>query len=393
MSDGLYLIACAGPSALDRTLLLSGAVAGRGGRVVVLTYTPGLALSRTFFGLEVVVRREEDLVAELFRLESLALSRGAGVLLLDDDRLCDEHAAPLRVLSQHLAVARYGPKLAGGAAGELAIDPYGPHWPYGRYWPEAKKSRLGDALLAAPSPLQMGGCFGLSYLPLHPGLRPLRDRRRTLGPLAVPDEVGKVTILCRETDPEPESDDAEWARTVEGPNERRVPQDLAMRALEALSVWRPTLHITVLCENELSPSQQAGLEQAARLSRHEVTVRPLLPAPSLGEALVCDLAIVDDPDHAAMAAYLGTPVVLLSRTESAVRRSEVLAQSGVAIHLPSQRPEHLQPAMFADVLWTLFADHSRRAQLATTAHRVVDGLGTERIAAALLDLHHTRRRH
>src|SRR5262249_55211806 len=125
-NSSLYLLACAGPETLDRTLLLLGAVVERGGSVVVLTDSPGLALRRTFFGLEVVVRRDAALGAELRRVEALAQSRGAGAVLLDDPRVGDEHAAAVRVLSEQMLVARYGPPLAGGAGGELVIDPYGP---------------------------------------------------------------------------------------------------------------------------------------------------------------------------------------------------------------------------------------------------------------------------
>lgn len=352
MSEGLHLIACAGERSLERTLLLCGAVARQGGRVVVLTHTPGLCLRRTFFGLEVVVRREDDLKRELLRLEALALARGAHALLLDEPRLADEHAAYLRVLSEQLVVARVGPALLHGAAGELTIDPYfvPAHAACGR-WP-------------APGGRVAPGCYGLAYLPLHPGLRPLRERRR-----APAGEVRRVTIVCRER----EEDHGEGR------------QDLEVRAVEALSVWRPTLQVTVLCPEDLPWGKQAALTLAVQNSRHDVAVRPLLPEPHLGEELLCDLAIVDDPECAALAAYLGTPAVLLSKSAEAARRGAVLAASGAALHLPSLLPDALPPVLFADLLWSLLADPGRRAALAAGAARAIDGLGAERVAAALTE--------
>lgn len=359
--EGMCLVACAERRTLDRAMLLLGAVAERGGSVILLTPAPGQALRETFFGLEVVVRHDEDLAVELLRLEALCLSRGAGVLLLDDPRLSDEHVAAVRVLSEHVAVACYGPALLGGAGGELSIDPY--HDPGAG--PYGDLSGEGGA---APSPLSIGGCFGLSYLPLHPRFRMLRERRR--GPGAdTAEEVQQVTVAC-DDDPD---------------------ESLSVRTLDALSIWRPTLRV-VLLHDPARPG--AELEAAARRSRHEVALRPPGPLPSssqaLGEWLLCDLAIVDDPDRAALAAYLGTPTVLLTRTAVGARRGQSLARQGVALHVPLCGPGALSPELYADLLWSLCADPGRRGGLAQAARRQIDGYGADRVATALFDLNQAR---
>lgn len=336
--SGMCLVACAGNEGLERSLLIGGAVAQAGGSVVILTYTPGLALRRTFFGMEVVVRHEEDAGAELSRVATLAEARQAGVVLLDDERLGDDVAGEVAEVRARVPVARYGPPLRGGDVGELAVDPY---WPFG------------------PSD---EGCFGLRYLPLHPALRALRDGRPAG---QVPREVGRVTIACR--------DDA-------------VGRELSIHAMEALSVWRPTLQVALLSGPEMPRAQKGRLDLAIERSRHDVMLRPRPAGPVLGEFLLSDLLLVDDPECAAAAAYLGTPVVLLTTREADARHGEALAQGGGVIHLPCLSEGLLPPALFADLLWSLFADHGRRAALSEAGRRTLDGYGAERIASALFEL-------
>jgi hypothetical protein len=341
LSGRLCLIAAISLEGLDRTLAIGAAVAQSGGSVVLCTYTPGLALRRTYFGLEVVVRRAEEPAAEMAHLGALARSRG-GVLLLDDPRLLVEPGP------EAVRVARYGPPAL--REGELAIDPF---------WPTPPGADPN------PSPLLAGGCLGLRYQPIHPALKPLRDQRRDEPDRGARAEVARVTLAC----------------------DRIL---VAARTLEALAVWRPPLQVAVLTEGHLGEDARLILEQAAARSRHQVGLRPLHPVagPQLGEALLCDLAIVDDVERAATAAYLGTPALVLSTSAREAARAETLAAAGAAVHLTWPEPDRREPppALYADHLWTLLADSGRRQALAAGGQRLLDAYGAQRVAAALFEL-------
>ncbi|MCS6914294.1 MAG: hypothetical protein RMK29_13695 [Myxococcales bacterium] len=361
MSTALSLLVCAGPGAVERSLVIGGAVVERGGTVVLLTYTPGLALRRTAFALEVIVRREEDLSRELLRLEPLALSRGVGAVLLDDPRIDERCAAAVRVLSEQVPVARYGPPLAGGAGGELVIDPFGPFGPFGPLQPRVPPESEPDG------PRQPGGHFGLAYLPLPPPLRRLRERR----PPGAMAEVECVTVAC---------------------GEGQGGLDRALRALAALSAWRPVLRVALVCDPGLARVDRARLDLAVLQSRHDVFIRPQTGWSHLGEMLLCDLAIVAEAEVAAMAAFLGTPVLVLSPDAAEAARCEVLARAGLVVHVPDFGEAAPSIAFLGDLLWSLCADSGRRTALSQAGRQALDGRGAERTAAVLIDLARRPRR-
>jgi UDP-2,4-diacetamido-2,4,6-trideoxy-beta-L-altropyranose hydrolase len=81
--------------------------------------------------------------------------------------------------------------------------------------------------------------------------------------------------------------------------------------------------------------------------------------------------------------YMGLPALLLVIAENQRRNAERLAQMGVAVNGGTSREFH--PELFASQLQALIESAEARTAMSQGARDLVDGLGSERVRAALLD--------
>lgn len=81
--------------------------------------------------------------------------------------------------------------------------------------------------------------------------------------------------------------------------------------------------------------------------------------------------------------YMGLPSLLLIIAENQRRTAERLDQLGVAVNAGTSREFH--PESFASLLMALLESPQRREAMSQGARELVDGLGSERVRAALVD--------
>jgi UDP-2,4-diacetamido-2,4,6-trideoxy-beta-L-altropyranose hydrolase len=81
--------------------------------------------------------------------------------------------------------------------------------------------------------------------------------------------------------------------------------------------------------------------------------------------------------------YMGLPSLLLVVAENQRRIAERLSELGMAVH--AGRTEEFNAESFADRLRALVEDKQRREAMSRGARELVDGMGSERVRAALLD--------
>ncbi|MEO8229226.1 MAG: hypothetical protein ABI628_05610 [Chloroflexota bacterium] len=98
----------------------------------------------------------------------------------------------------------------------------------------------------------------------------------------------------------------------------------------------------------------------------------------------CDLAVLGGGTMKFEAACLGRAAVLVGAADDQLAVGPPFAATGAAIWLGDGRT--IEPRVVRETLDGLAADGERRRAIASRASKVVDGLGAERLADAILDL-------
>lgn len=139
------------------------------------------------------------------------------------------------------------------------------------------------------------------------------------------------------------------------------------------------LHIDVVCATpELL---QAVRALPSRRGQKVVAHRPLR---DLGAAVgTADVVVSAAGTTTLEIACLGTPMALLTVADNQVAGCRAMVEAGAAISLGRVEALERAAAQATDRLSALLRDAGRRAAMASAGHRLVDGQGRDRVAAAV----------
>lgn len=161
------------------------------------------------------------------------------------------------------------------------------------------------------------------------------------------------------------------------------PDNQTARVLRAMeSVEAPALEVTVIVGNT-NPHRQALEEQVRALRRHEITLvdNPPDVAAHFERA---DLAISGAGGTCYELCHLGVPMILLTLADNQRGIADGLQDADAAVH--AGRADAPIDAEITAAVSALAADPVRRERMSLAGRRLVDGLGGERVARAMLEM-------
>lgn len=342
MANPEHLVVCAecgvqvGTGHVMRCLALAQAWKRAGGAVTFL-------MPEGLNGIEARIR------AEGFRLETLPQDRGSSAQVFIQAALGT--GAPIVVLDGYGFGAPEQSMLSDVGVRVLTVDDYGHASDYPVRWVLNQNAyALAEMYTGTKARLLLGPDFAL----LRDEFLPWMGWKRR-----IPDRCGKLLITIGGSDPDNASE--------------KILQSFNL-------VERKDLEI-VLVVGGANPHLRDVQVAAERCPVPVRIVQSVQDMPAL--MAWADVAISGAGGTSYELCYMGLPSLLLIVAENQRRIAARLDQLGVAVNAGMSR--EFRPESFASVLTALLESRQRREAMSEGGRELVDGLGSERVRAALVD--------
>jgi UDP-2,4-diacetamido-2,4,6-trideoxy-beta-L-altropyranose hydrolase len=324
-----------GAGHLMRCLALAHAWRALGGRVTFVTSCEGDALRGRLaeFGVESVVHPHPD-PRDADQLAEFLAPRPGATVVLD---------------GYHFDTAYQERARAGGNV-VLVVDDIG-HLPaYSADVILNQNIRAGEVRYASSARLLLGPTFAM----LRPEFAPFASFSRV-----VAERARNVLVTFGGSDPENAT-------------------ELACRALVAIDDAQLEARVVVVADHPHERALRAiAQESGQRIRLVAATGRmPELMAWS-------DVAICAGGSTCWELAFMGVPAIVIALADNQRGNSRGLAAAKVAVD--GGELATLSPSTLADAVEAVLADAPRRAEMSRNGRALVDGLGAERVARALMD--------
>jgi UDP-2,4-diacetamido-2,4,6-trideoxy-beta-L-altropyranose hydrolase len=296
---------------------------------------------------------EERIRAENILLETLPEESGASAEAFV--RAVLRSRCPIAVLDGYSFGAREQSMLSESGIRVLTIDDYGHAGDYPVRWVLNQNAYATREMYTSRN-RDSGLLLGPAYALLRDEFSPWIGWRRS-----IPDRAVKILITIGGSDPD----------------------NASAQVLQGLSLLQPSqrdLEVVLVVggSNPHAESLQAALEGCpirVRIARN-VQDMPALMA-------WADVAIAGAGVTSYELCYMGLPSILLIIAENQRRIAERLSQLGMAVNAGTS--QEFRAEWFAGELQSLLLSPERREAMCRGAHKLVDGLGSERVRAALVD--------
>jgi UDP-2,4-diacetamido-2,4,6-trideoxy-beta-L-altropyranose hydrolase len=311
----------------------------------------------TFLMREGLAAIEERIRAEGVLLQTLPGEGGGSPE--DFDRAAIDAGCPIAVLDGYSFGASEQATLSGAGIRVLTIDDYGHASDYPVRWV------LNQNAYATPE--MYGRTNHNSKLLLGPAYALLRDEFSPwIGwKRAIPDRARKILITIGGSDPDNASEQILQSLALL----KSSPEDSPGDSEAILVVGSGNPHL---------PSLQAAVDLCP------VPVRVMRNVQNMPALMAwADLAIAGAGVTSYELCYMGLPSMLLIVAENQRRTAERLSELGMAVNAGTSR--EFRAGWFAGELRALMESSERRAAMSGCARELVDGLGSERVRAALID--------
>lgn len=263
--------------------------------------------------------------------------------------------SPIAVLDGYSFGAREQAVLSGAGIRALTVDDYGHATDYPVRWILNQNAYAVPAMYPranADSRLLLGPAYAL----LRDEFLPWVGWKRS-----IPDRAQKILITIGGSDPDNASEQI-------------------LRSLEFLERKNKNLELVLV----VGSSNPHGEALRVTLERCPVSVRIARSVQDMPTLMAwADLAIAAAGVTSYELCYMGLPSLLLIVAENQRRIAERLSQLGMAVNAGT--PQEFRGELFARQLQALIESSQRREAMSQGARELVDGLGSERVRAALLE--------